>query len=342
MHRVRATWGQAIGSLAMASSVMIQTSCAPPGEPDVSAIVAPFLCSPCGGVAIAVVRDGRVLLKKGFGPADIERHTAVGPHTVFDLASLAKQFTGVALLMLAQRGRLSIHDEARTYLPEVPTFDPRTPIRISHLSQHMSGLPEFPPDASGTTDAARFAWLSRLETLDFPTGSKWEYRNANYYLLARIVERVSGKTLRSFLEEEVFARSGMVDAQVLDKPDSVIRNRATGYCFGKPCRQDSGVTGPGGVFASLDDMIAWDAALSASTLVPLDALLDAMKPAGYGLGWRLVTLNGRRAMEHDGDAIGTRTYIARYLDPRLTIIILSNQTRTDVDGLQARLSRLFF
>ena len=168
-----------------------------------------------------------------------------------------------------------------------------------------------------------------------------EYPNANYYLLARIVERVSGKTFRSFLEDEVFAPSGMNDAQVLDKPDGVIRNRATGYCFGKPCREDDGLTGPSGVFASLNDMIAWDAALRMNTLVSLDVLLGAMKPVGYGLGWRLTTRRGDRTMEHDGDAIGTRTYIVRYLDPQLTIIILSNQTRIDVDGLQAAIVRRF-
>jgi CubicO group peptidase (beta-lactamase class C family) len=304
-------------------------------------MIAPFLCSACGGVAVAVIRDGQVILKEAYGQADIERHRSIGPDTVFDLASLTKQFTGVALLLLTQRGSLSMHDEIRTYLPEAPAFDPRMPIRISHLSQHMSGLPEFPQDASGTTDAARLAWLSAVEELDFPTGSRWEYRNANYYLLARIVERVSGKTFQSFLEQEIFAPSGMSDAQVLDTPDGIIRNRATGYCFGKPCRQDDGLTGPGGVFASLNDMIAWDAALRKSTLVSLGALVDGMKPVGYGLGWRLVMRTGGRVMEHDGDAIGTRTNIVRYLDTPLTIIILSNQTRFDVDGLQAAIAERF-
>jgi CubicO group peptidase (beta-lactamase class C family) len=341
MHRALLRWRHLPGLLGAAFLLVVQTGWASSSESAVDAMVAPFLCSPCGGIAVAIMRNGCVILKKGYGSADIERHSSIRAVTVFDLASLTKQFTGIAVLMLAERGRLSMHDDIRTHLPGVLAFDPHPTIQIINLSQHTSGLPEFPQDASGNTDAARLEWLSGVERLDFPPGSKWEYRNANYYLLARIVEQVSMKTFRSFLEEEVFARSGMRDAQILDKPDRVIRNRATGYCFGKPCRDDNGLTGPGGVFASLNDMIAWDAVLRSGKLVPLAAVLDATKPVGYGLGWRLVSHGGRRAMEHDGDAIGTRTSIVRYLDPQLTIIILSNQTRTDVDGLQARLAHHF-
>ena len=120
----------------------------------------------------------------------------------------------------------------------------------------------------------------------------------------------------------------------------MIRNRATGYCFGKPCRSDDGLTGPGGVFASLDDMIAWDSALAHGTFVRLDMLVDELKP-GYALGWGLATHDGHRMMWHDGDSIGASTYIARYLDTPLTIIVLNNQTRMGVEKLERKLAARF-
>jgi CubicO group peptidase (beta-lactamase class C family) len=306
----------------------------------IDSIVAPFLGPQLGGVAVAVVRDGRVVLKKGFGPADLKAGIPITSETVFDLASLSKQFTGIAVLMLVQRGKLSMDDDVRKYVPEVPVFDSNRPLRINDLSHHMSGLPEFPRGSETPSEADVLSWLTKQKELRFQTGSRWEYCNLNYFILARVVERASGKGLRAFLEEEVFSPAGMKDAQVLDEPNKSIRNRATGYCFGKPCRSDDGLTGPGGVFASLDDMIAWDKALARGTLVSLDTLVEALKP-GYALGWGLAMDHGHKMMWHDGDSIGASTYIARYLDTPLTIIVLSNQTRQEVATLERKLAAHF-
>ena len=125
----------------------------------------------------------------------------------------------------------------------------------------------------------------------------------------------------------------MKSAQVLDTPNGTIRNRATGYCFGKPCRSDDGLTGPGGVFASLNDMIAWDTALRRGTLIDAERLLETVEP-DYGFGWGLSDDDGHRTMWHDGHSIGAITYVARYLDPPITIIVLSNQTRLEVEKLE--------
>ena len=132
----------------------------------------------------------------------------------------------------------------------------------------------------------------------------------------------------------------MKDAQVLDDPMGLVRNRATGYCFGKPCRFDDGLTGAGGVFASLEDMIAWDRALREGTIVAADALPKALK-RGYALGWGVATHEGHRMMWHDGDSIGASVYIARYLDTPLTVVVLSNQTRLEVEKLERRLAAAF-
>ena len=320
--------------------LLFAAGCTPTSAPQIDSLVAPFLGPDYGGVAVAVIRDGDVVVRRGFGPADRERNVPVTPETVFDLASLSKQFTGAALLLLAQRGQLSMDDDVRQYVPEVPVFDAARPIRLVDLSRHRSGLAEYPRGASVPTEADILAWLAQQTTLKFPTDTHWDYVNLNYFVLARVVERVSGMTLRRFLATEVFAPAGMKTAQVLDRPDGEITNRAVGYCFGKPCRADDGLTGPGGVFASLNDLIAWDQSLTRGTPIDLKAIVAAAEP-GYALGWRVVTHDGHRAIEHDGDAIGTRTYLVHYLDRPLAVIILSNQTRFEAEKLEHLLAERF-
>ena len=306
----------------------------------IEGMIAPFLGPNLGGVAVAVVRSGEVVLQQGFGPADREQDIPVTPDTVFDLASLSKQFTGMALLILERRGQLSMADDARKYIPELPLFDALRPIRIVDLSRHRSGLPEFPRTDRIPTEAEILAWLSERAELEFPTDTRWQYTNLNYFFLARIVERVSGRTFTDYLKQEIFAPAGMVSAQVLDRPDGEISNRSIGYCFGKPCRADDGLTGPSGVFASLNDMVQWDRALVAGMFVSFEQITNAVD-GGYDLGWRMLRRGGHVVLEHDGDAIGTRTYFVRYLDVPVSIIILSNQTRLEVEKLEREIAARF-
>jgi CubicO group peptidase (beta-lactamase class C family) len=320
--------------------VLLAAGCTRSDAPSIDSLVAPFLGPDYGGVAVGVIHDDSVVVRHGFGPADREHDVPVTPGTVFDLASLSKQFTGAALLLLAQRGQLAMEDHVRKYVPEVPVFDAARPIRLVDLSRHRSGLSEYPRGDSVPTEADVLAWLAQQTTLKFPTDTRWDYVNLNYFVLARVVERVSGMTLSQFLTQNIFAPAGMKTAQVLDRPDADIAGRAIGYCFGKPCRADDGLTGPGGVFASLDDMIAWDRSLARGTPVDLEAMVAAAEP-GYALGWRVVTHDGHRAIEHDGDAIGTRTYLVHYLDRPLTVIILSNQTRFEAEKLEQVLAERF-
>src|SRR3954451_14159582 len=123
---------------------LLASGCTRSDAPSIDSLVAPFLSPEYGGVAIAVIRDHSVVVRRGFGPADRERNVSVTPETVFDLASLSKQFTGAALLLLAQRRQLEMDDDVRKYLPEVPVFDAARPIRLADLSRHRSGLSDYP------------------------------------------------------------------------------------------------------------------------------------------------------------------------------------------------------
>jgi len=303
------------------------------------------------GVAVAVIRSGEVVHRSGYGFADVEAKQPVTPETVFDLASIAKQMTGMSVLVLRERGQLRLEDELRTHLPELPEYESERQPRIDDLSRMSSGLPTFiaADDAPVPTEASMLEWFAKQGELDFEPGETFSYNNGNYFLLARVVERVAKKPFAAFLTEEVLRPAGMNTAVVLDSKDTVVPNRAQGYARGKPARWDDGITGPANVFASLDDMIAWDRALWSGKLVPVETLARALEPArlsdgrplGYALGWGLTEHLGRRMAWQDGDWIGASTYIARYLDDALTVILLSNGTRVPLEEASRTIAAMY-
>jgi CubicO group peptidase (beta-lactamase class C family) len=193
-------------------------------------------------------------------------------------------------------------------------------------------------------------WLARQTKLDFPTGTRWKYNNTNYFLLARVVERVSKEDFATFLKREVFLPAQMSTAQVLDQEGVQVSNRAQGYtAAGKPARWDDAITGPANVFASLDDLIAWDRALTTGAILKREALLEALKPGrfddgrpvSYGLGFSVNERHGHRCAWHDGDWIGASAYVARYLDDDLFIALLSNADGVPVDDLEQQIATIF-
>lgn len=297
-----------------------------------------------GGAAVAVIQRGKVVLAKGFGMADIAASRAITRRTVFDLASLGKQFTGMAVLRLAGRGSLSLDDDIRKHVPEVPVFDPKRPIRIRDLAGHTSGLPQLPPgDGTRPTVASILGWLAKQNRLEYPTGEGWAYSNLGYILLAVAVERAGGRAFGAYLRDEVLKPAGMTHAVFLERPDQPIPERAQGYCLGgKPCRWDDCIPGSANVFASLDEMIAWDRALAQHRLVPEQTWRDVMPCSmGYAFGWGVKRRRGRRVEWHDGDWIGASAYIARYGDDELCTIVLSNAARTPAEEMENAISDLF-
>ena len=303
------------------------------------------------GLAVAVIRNGEVLHRAGYGFADVEAKRPVTPETVFDVASLAKQITGLAVLLLRERGQLAFEDDVRTYLPELPAHDAPRPIRIDDLSRHTSGLPAFivGDDAPTPTEATTLEWLTKQTELEFEPGERFKYENLNYFLLARIVERVSKKPLSRFLKEDVFDPAGMKTAVLLTARDAEVPNRAVGYANGKPARWDDAISGPANVLASLDDMIAWDKALWSGRLVPDSTLLRALQPGQlpdgraltYALGWGMSEHLSRRIVWHDGDWIGASAYIVHYLDDGLTIVLLSNGTGVPLEAAARRIAEIY-
>ena len=219
------------------------------------------------GAVVGVARNGEVLFERAYGLANIALHHPMKVGAVFDLASCSKQFTAMAVMILADRGRLKFDDEVRTYLPEFPEYDRKRPMRVDDLLHMTAGLPDY-------TD-----WFDSLESINdldvvravakkkllFPVGSKYDYSNTAYASLALIVHRVSKEPFGEFLREQIFKPAGMVHTVVLENPKQVVEGRVRGYTVKKgefkPARYDTCVVGDGQVMSCVHDLLLYDAAL---------------------------------------------------------------------------------
>jgi CubicO group peptidase (beta-lactamase class C family) len=322
------------------------------------------------GVAILVRGPGRLELQRGYGLANINDQTSITPDTLFELASVTKAFTATAVLILHQQGRLTIDDDVRRYIPELPVYDRARPIRIRDLLQHVSGLPDYMDledvkarhkDYEVNEDyAVEFARQRESFPLTFATGAKYEYNNTNYMLLGLLVERVAKVSLGTFLRNEVLGPAGMRDSFVYESPNSVPRTigakgmAATGYERTKgrgtwtpswglpPGRHERLLTvGDGGLWTNLKDMARWDAALREGKLLKPDTMKMALMPSKtrdrktntYGLGWMLYPGDegALNGYGHEGSWGGFETSYYRYLPADRTTVLLSNRGDFDTD-----------
>jgi CubicO group peptidase (beta-lactamase class C family) len=294
------------------------------------------------GLAVLVLKRGEVLHQKGYGLANVEHQVPIDARTTFDLASVSKQFTAYAMLILEAQGKLALSDDARKLLPELPVFDEKRPIRLEDLLHHVSGLPDYLflkpryPKRDEEMTNADVAELVAQEKLSFPTGAKWEYSNTNYVLAALAIERASGRPFARFLREEIFEPLGMSGTVVFDRATQVIPRRAYGYSRrGRELEwvhSDLPVTGDGSVWTCLEDLVKWDAELREPKLVSEESLdraftsgrLDDGAETGYGLGWGVGRDGAEPLAEHSGGWAGFLSHHARWLDSGLTVVVLTN------------------
>lgn len=321
------------------------------------------------GVAVMVIQPGRLLFMKGYGLANLRDNAPITSQTMFELASVSKPFTATAVLILHDRGKLSVHDDVCKHIPELPEYRTGHPIRVSDLLQHVSGLPDY-MDFEKVPARHKDYWVNedyvpmfakRQTTfpLDFPTGEKYEYNNTNYMLLAVVVERVSKKSFGTFLHDEVFVPAGMKHSFVYENPAAIPKpstkgyTHALGYEKGKkkgwretwgtrPAREETMLTvGDGAVWTNLDDMVHWDAALRGGKLLKPETMRLALTPSktrdgetnDYGFGWSVyLDKSGRmNGYGHEGSWGGFQTSYYRYLLADRTTVLLSNRGSFDTD-----------
>jgi CubicO group peptidase (beta-lactamase class C family) len=331
--------------LILAAAVALTTGCSTRGVMEQTTPIDALMREYDGevpGASVMVIRDGDVVFRKSYGLADVEAGIASTPQTNYRLASVTKQFTATAVLLLAERGELAIDDPIRRYLPELPEY--ASEITLRHLLTHTSGLPDYESlIPEGTTVQLRdrdvLALLAGVQENDFPPGSRYRYSNSGYALLALAIERVSDESFAGFLRTNVFEPLGMENSVAFEAGISTVPHRAFGHSRSgeRFIRNDQSVTsavlGDGGVYSSIDDLRRWDEALREATLLPAETLRLAETPAvvtddpaiHYGFGWRISEHRGHRTVWHSGETRGFRNALVRFPDERLTVIILTNR-----------------
>ncbi len=294
------------------------------------------------GCAVGVTRAGELAFSKGYGTADLDRGRAIGPDTRFYLASLSKQFTAMSVVLLAQDGKLSLDDDIRKWVPEVPSFGPT--ITLRHLLNHTSGLRDYltllavkgwPSD--GTLTKQEFLDLvSRQRGLNFTPGEQFLYSNTGYVLLSIVVERASGQSLRDFAARRIFAPLGMTHTEFRDDHTTLIPERALGYQLVAGKYQVSepqvDVTGDGGMYSTVADLARWDANFETGVVGGSDGVALLQKPTRlngtdsipYALGLTIANYRGLRTYSHNGAYGGYRAAFLRFPDQRASVITLCN------------------
>jgi CubicO group peptidase (beta-lactamase class C family) len=290
------------------------------------------------GASLLVVRDGRPVIRRSYGRANLEDRIAATPETNYRLASVTKQFTATAILLLAEDGKLSLDDRVKKWLPSLPAA--ADPVTIEHLLTHTSGIVDYEDVIpSGTTtqlhDADVLPLLEPHDSTYFKPGSSYRYSNSGYALLALIVERASEKSFAAFLRERIFIPLGMAHTIAYEEGISTVPTRAYGYTMkdGKWTRKDQSITsavlGDGGIYSSIDDLVRWDAAWYDSRLLRDESRALAVRPhtdtdkpeVKYGFGWRITG----ESLWHSGETSGFRNVIVRYPGRRLSVVILTNR-----------------
>lgn len=296
------------------------------------------------GAALMVIHQDQPIIVRTYGLADVERKVPVTVQTNFRLASVTKQFTAMAVMLLVERGGLTYETSLQAIFPDFPAYGKQ--ITIRHLLQHTSGLVDYEdliPDTATTQvlDSDVLRMMKSRDSTYFPPGTQFRYSNSGYAVLAMIVERLSGKRFAQFLQEEIFQPLVMVNTVAFEQGISTVPNRAFGYHI-----QDdsivfsdqsltSAVLGDGGIYSSVADLFKWDQALYTEKLVRWSTLQEAFKPGleHYGFGWYCDTFQGKRRVYHTGSTCGFRNVIMRFPDERLTIIILTNRREPEVQPL---------
>ncbi len=303
------------------------------------------------GAAVLVLKDGAALVQRTYGMADLERKVPVSGATDFRLASMTKQFTAAAILLLVQDGRVSLDDPIGKWLPLPPKSAAAT---VRQLLTHTGGLIDYEDlIPAGTTrqlhDADVLQLLTPEDRTYFAPGTSYRYSDTGYSLLSLIVAKASGEGFAAFLRERIFLPLGMQDTVAYEEGVSTVRARAFGYSFehGAWQRTDqsltSAVLGDGGVYSSIADLARWDAALygtgplNAASLklafMPQTATDDPM--VRYGFGWRITGTS----VWHSGETLGFRNVIVRWPARHFTVIVLTNRNDPEPYTLALAIAR---
>ncbi len=323
----------------------------------IDALFADYARPNAPGASVIVIRKGKVLFKKAYGLANLEHKIPNTTSTNFRLASVTKQFTAMAIMILVDRKKLSYYDHLADFFPGFPAYGKQ--ITVRQMLNHSSGLLAYEDLIPGGTtkplsDQDVLQYMKQQDHTHFPPGSQFRYSNTGYVLLGLIVETASGTSFPDFLRKNIFEPLRMNHTVLYQRDDHSDRRRAYGYTQRDNAfvRTDQSLTsstrGDGTVYSSVDDLYKWDQALYTTRLVSAATLQQAFTPgikidenSGYGFGWFIENKRGLRTVWHSGNTIGFTIAIQRFPDQEFTVIIQANRNDAELSKLVDRIDEIY-
>jgi CubicO group peptidase (beta-lactamase class C family) len=307
------------------------------------------------GLSIAVVRNGEIVKAKGYGLANVELNVPAKPETVYQSGSMGKQFTATAVMMLVEEGKIALDDKINKYFPDSP--ESWNNITVRNLLTHTAGTTDYPKDFDFRRDYTEAELLKKAQAipLAFEPGEKWSYSNIGYVTLGILISKVTAKFYGEFLQERIFRPLGMTSARIISEAD-IVPNRAAGYRMPKGELKNQewvsptmNTTADGSLYLTVLDVAKWDAALYTEKLLKKSSLDQMWTPVKlnngatrpYGFGWAFADVRGHRIIEHGGAWQGFTSHIARYVDEKLTIVVLTNRAGANPGNIAHGIEALY-
>jgi CubicO group peptidase (beta-lactamase class C family) len=363
----RNVFGGSIAALALCGSVAACNSAArtTAANPGIDSLFAEWDKPDSPGCAVGVIRDGEFIYEHGYGMANLDYDIPNSPRMAYYIASDSKQFTAAAIGLLVLDGKLSLDDDVRKYVPELPDYSKRygVPVTVGELVHHTSGLRDIFTlmGLAGIrvenvlTDDSSMALIARQKELNFAPGSEYLYSNTGYQLLSLIVERVSGKPLRVFADERIFQPLGMTHTHFHDDAGRVVKNRAMSYVpdsaldFRLSYLQNFDKTGDGGLYTTVEDLARWDANYythqvggdELQKLIHTRGVLTNGDTIAYAFGNNVFTYRGLHAVEHGGSLMGYRAHFLRFPDQKFSVIETCNLGSINPGPIARKIAELY-
>jgi len=347
-------------ALALGLMVTFPSLAADTNQEKVNQIFAAYDKAGSPGCAVGVIRDGNFIYRRAYGAASLELGVPLSPDSVFYMGSVSKQFTAAAIVLAAEQGYLSLDDDVRKYIPELPNYGHT--ITLRQMLHHTSGFRDFEA-LLGLSGGSLLDFHSKEEIINLIVrqknlnnvpGDEWIYSNTNYFLLAEVVQRATKKSLADFAAEYIFRPLGMVHTRFYDDHSLIVPGRVPGYRgtdgnFRVNWSTNWDVVGAGGLMSSVDDLLFWDRnfyqnRLGKGTLLKemqSPGMLNNRNPIRYALGLELGTYRGLPTVEHAGGFPGYVTDILRFPQQRFTVMCLCNLSSADPSTLSDKVADVY-
>ena len=309
------------------------------------------------GLSLLVSRDGKPIRAQGYGLANVELQVPVNPETVFQSGSVGKQFTATAVMMLAEENKIGLEDPLTKFFPDAPARWKQVTVR--QLLSHTAGFTDYPKNFNFRKDYTEDEVLRIVERipLAYPPGTKWSYSNLGYATLGILIHKVTGKFYGDVLQERIFKPLDMSTTRIISEAD-IIPDRAAGYRLVKGELKNQewvapmiNTTADGSLYFSINDLAKWDAALYTDKLLKRSSLQQMWTVAKlkngqpnsghYGFGWSIQEKKDHKVIGHGGSWQGFKTHISRYVDDKLTVVVLINQADAEPGPITDRVAEMY-